>query len=112
MNDKLIKETAKRAAVWWAGKIIISDPGEFMGDLERRIELALKTEGRVRIENDYDPQGILLDAVRATVDPECRGAFFSGDGLFPRKHSTTVTPGLIEPKEGYGNWTEAIKVYI
>lgn len=110
MDKALITATARRAADWWGARLKTEDPAPFTLDLQSRIERALESEGRVHIENDYDPQGILLESVHATVDPECRGFMFSGDGLFPRKHSTTIKPGEIHPKEGYGNWGDVITI--
>lgn len=112
-KNKKLFDTAREAAKWWAQRLddAHSDRRDmFRLDLEQRIVDALDKDGEVMIENDYDPQDILLDAVHATVDAECRGWLFSGRGLFPDKHETYVTVGCIEPKEGYANWKEHIKV--
>src|SRR6185436_21154713 len=76
------------------------------------IEEFKKEDGRLNIENDYDPQGILLDAVRE-IGIDCQGFFFSGNGIFPRKHSTDFHQDkngnlICSPKEGYGNFLEII----
>jgi hypothetical protein len=106
---KLIDKTAEIAAQWWADRLMKGDKDKFKECLELHINKSLTETGHCYLENDYDPHGGLLDAVRA-AGVECSGVFFSGRGILPQKHETTVTPGKIEPKEGYGNWTEAIEV--
>lgn len=64
----------------------------------------------VRTSCDYDPQGLLLEAVREVIDPKCRGSMFSADGILPTKHGLDVYADHLRPKEGYGNWTEKIPV--
>ena len=110
MDD--IAKTAIRAAEWWAERLMRGDVDVFKADLAKRVDEALRKQPTriVYLENDYDPGGLLLDAVRATVEPDCRGFMFSGNGLFPQKHSTAIKVGLITPKEGYGNWTEEITI--
>lgn len=63
----------------------------------------------VYIECDYDPKGPLLKAVHE-AGLECGGFLFSAKGILPEKHTTLIKPGTIEPKEGYGNWTDPINV--
>lgn len=105
---KTARNTAHAAARWWAERLIKGDAGKFQECLYRKVLAELKSSEVVYLENDYDPKGILLDAVRETVDESVRGFLFSGDGIFPRKHSTTIRVGSIKPKEGYGNWTDEI----
>ncbi len=50
--------------------------------------------------NDYDPQGLLLVAVREFR--ECAGFMFSGAGLFPEKTGIYRRVGKLYTKEGYG----------
>lgn len=109
--DNILK-TADRAAQWWADKLDTGDAQTFKADLRERIDKALRLHPNrtLYLENDYDPQGVLLDAVRATISPECRGFLHSGDGIFPRKHETAIKVGSIRPKEGYGNWTDEITI--
>lgn len=66
--------------------------------------------GHVNTESDYDPQGLLLDAVREVIDPECRGFAGSSYGILPLKHTLTITRDVLKPKEGYGNFTADIAV--
>ena len=106
-----IYDTANATAKWWADRLHPQHADKrdnFFEDLARRVALELELRGQVFLENDYDPHGILLDAVQATINPNCSGMGFSGRGIFPDKHETMVTIGKIEPKEGYGNWTDEI----
>jgi hypothetical protein len=58
--------------------------------------------GALYFKVDYDPQQLLLEAVRA-AGIECRGFMFSADGLFRcRKTYTRVMPRQVKLKEGYG----------
>jgi hypothetical protein len=110
----LIRKTAETAADWWTERLMQGDKAAFRASLVASIEAELRrddwSEGDwVDLECDYDPQGALLDAVRA-AGIECAGSFFSARGILPQKHSTEIAPGRIVPKEGYGNWTAEIKV--
>lgn len=104
------KETAARmAGEWWAERLQQGDKDKFAQEIKWRVFEELQREKFVFLECDYDPHGILLDAVHA-IGIECRGMFFSADGILPRKHSLRVTESLLEPKEGYGNWKDVIPV--
>ena len=105
---KTARKTAHAAARWWAEKLMRGDAAKFQDCLYKKILAGLRESKVVYVENDYDPQGILLDAVRETVDDSVAGVMFSGDGIFPRKYSTAIRVGSIKPKEGYGNWTDEI----
>jgi hypothetical protein len=55
---------------------------------------------------DYDPRGMLLEAVR-DAGHECRGFMFSAQGLLPSKHCVLIHIGNAEAKAGYGaDWLE------
>ena len=110
--DALNIATAKAAADWWTARLQSGDKERFRALLEKSVLAVLNAKGRVFMECDYDPQGLLLDAVKLAGHPTCRGFMFSADGILPKKHTLDVTPGLLQPKEGYGNWTEDIKVTI
>lgn len=105
----LNKRTAQVATEWWRARLMSGDKTKFASSLKASIEAGLENNGRIGIECDYDPKGVLLDAVRA-AGLECAGVTFSADGILPKKHATAITPGRIEPKEGYGNWTDPIEV--
>lgn len=110
MTDKsLISKTADSAAQWWTDRLMTGDREKFKDFLSDHICKSLEQQGRCYLENDYDPHGALLEAVRE-AGIECRGNFFSCKGILPQKHETNITPGRIEPKEGYGNWTTPIEV--
>ena len=109
MNEQIGKAAAK-AAQWWKERLNQDyDREAFYEALRPKIEAELKKHGRCFTENDYDPSGILLEAVR-DIGIDCRGCLFSGDGIFPRKHYLRITPEKLQPKEGYGNRTDEITV--
>lgn len=125
-----IQRAADMAGKWWADRLDEqhADKREaFAAAVSRRVVEGLTgqavwnwNEGRspsdgkpplrIFIECDYDPQGLLLDAVREVVDPDCRGFGGSADGILPLKHELMVSPTELHPKEGYGNFTDWITV--
>lgn len=130
VRDEQAHIAAQMAGEWWASKLHPQHAAKreaFRDAVARRVEQALNGEfywvwgnGRkegsgepcehVSTENDYDPQGLLLEAVREVIDPTCRGCGFSGDGILPQKHSLDISRRILKPKEGYGNWTDDILV--
>lgn len=104
-----IERAALAAAKWWADRLEQGDKERFAAALAPKIKAALEADGVARLESDYDPAGILLDAVRE-IGIECRGFLFSARGIFPQKHSLDVYSDRLEPKEGYGNWLDPIPV--
>lgn len=112
MSEKLIDKTAAAAGEWWAARLgeQFADKRElFSAAVAERVAEALHRHPHLYLECDYDPAGLLLEAVRA-VGIDCRGSFFSARGILPSKHELEIKPGLLSPKEGYGNWTADIKV--
>lgn len=103
------KRAAKIAAEWWASRLQSGNKLAFQQHLEQAIQSELNANGRCYTECDYDPRGILLDAVRA-AGIKCQGMMFSADGILPRKHELDIEPDCLTPKEGYGNRTKEIKV--
>lgn len=129
-SGQLLK-AAVLAGNWWAERLNSAHAGKreaFALAVAIRIDKALrgvcswnwndridheepfKPRERVETEVDYDPRGLLLEAVREVIDPACRGCMFSADGILPRKHALGVTRTTLSPKEGYGNWTSDIEV--
>lgn len=114
-NDRQIEAAAKMAGEWWADRLDNAHAAkreEFAKAVANRTARALREDGRVRLECDYDPQDLLLEAVREVIAPDCSGVFFSARGILPQKHSLDVIPRLLQPKEGYGNWTAGIPVRV
>ncbi len=124
LSEAQMLAIAAYLADWWAQRLRQGDKEAFKANLSAAIMAELeKRPDRpyIDIECDYDPQGILLDAVRA-AGVECRGMMFSAKGILPEKHSTTVYPEKVaepefeEPafqarvvtKEGYGRWNDPI----
>jgi len=106
---------ARMAAEWWGERLDgqhSDKKAAFVECLRELIEEEFKGAIQVYLRCDYDPSDILLKAVRLTVDPKCSGFMFSAKGIFPEKHSLLVTPFLLTPKEGYGNFTDPIQVEI
>lgn len=105
-----ITRTAVAAGAWWAdrlGERFTQHRAAFIGAVAGRVEEALKRDAWIELECDYEPVGELLAAVReAGID--ARGTAF--EGILPWKHSLSVEIGRLEPKEGYGNWTDVIEV--
>ena len=104
-----IEKAAEMAGKWWAERLYRGNKEQFAEEIRVRVLLELQTREIVYLECDYDPQGILLEAVHA-IGIECRGFLFSADGILPRKHALKVRHDRLEPKEGYGNLTDIIKV--
>jgi hypothetical protein len=100
---------AAMAAEWWAERLIVGDREKFKAHLRPAIEAEIVDCGTSVTTVDYDPQGIVLEAVRA-AGVECRGVMCSADGILPRKTGLIVTPVELRPKEGYANWTARIPV--
>jgi len=106
MSKKL---AAEMAADWWTERLGKGNKEMFRAALITLIRKEFKTRDIVILNCDYDPLGILLDAVHA-AGVECTGKFFSARGILPQKYGLAVYPDKLVPKEGYGNWTDEIPV--
>ena len=106
--DKKIR-AAEMTGKWWAERLQQGDKDKFAAEVARRVLLKLLSMGHCSLNCDYDPWGDLLEAIKA-IGIDCSGYMFSARGILPQKHSTLTTEDVIKPKEGYGNWTEDIKV--
>lgn len=87
----------------YEGNIICSRDGEIISGNNHRLPYVVTSV-------DYEPEGIILVAVRCILIPKVEGYMFSAKNIFPFKHDLKVTPTFLEPKEGYENWTDIIKV--
>ena len=86
----------EKAARWWVERFGIAEKREqFRAALLRHLP-----DADWQTYNDYDPQGLLLAAVREVV--ECAGVMFSGRGLFPDKTGLARVNGRLYAKDGYG----------
>lgn len=103
------EKAARMAAAWWGSWLLSGERAAFEAALYPLILADLTEHGRCCLECDYDPFGHLLTAVRA-AGLRCQGSMFSAAGILPRKHSLDVTLEWLDPKEGYGNWTDRIAV--
>jgi hypothetical protein len=106
---KLDPECINAVVAWWADKWQQLETREaFRAALRNQLE-AFEHEDvspeyggyLLSLDCDYDPKGLLLDAVRDT-GIDCRGYLFSATGLLPSKHLVMVYPGGAEAKAGYG----------
>jgi hypothetical protein len=97
------------AAVWWGTRLQTGCVPAFVGHLANTVEAELLASGRVDLVCDLDPKGLLLDALHAAGIP-CAGALLSATGVLPTRHRLIVRPGVLMPKEGYGNWTPHMRV--
>ena len=104
-----IRRAAAMAADWWTRRLLRGDKEAFRARLQELVEERLKVRAACYLVCDYDPQGMVLEAVRA-AGIECRGVTHSADGILPRKHSLMVRRDRLEPKEGYGNFRPDILV--
>lgn len=104
-----IERAAQMATEWWIDRLQSGDKEKFAQALRPLIEEDLRTHGYSSLECDYDPLGHLLTAAHA-AGLKCDGFMFSARGILPQKHSLHVEPSVLEPKEGYGNWTDNIPV--
>lgn len=104
-----MSEAARMAAQWWTDRLQQGDKQRFRVVLEHLVQSELDLHGRCRLDCDYDPQDLLLIAVQE-AGIECQGYLFSAKGILPMKTLLWVHPDRLEPKEGYGNWTEIIKI--
>lgn len=117
-----IQKACEMAGEWWAARlneVYATKREEFA---KRVTALCLEEFTKQQANNhrksklylytsvDYDPEGLLLVAVRELIDPNCRGVFFSARGILPEKHSLHIMEDKLWPKEGYGNFTAEIFV--
>lgn len=122
---------AKMAGDWWASRLSDKYSGkrqEIAHAIARRVEQTLNGQAYwaygeqhqgpgkplkfVNIVCDYEPKDLLAAAVDEVfgADMPRHKLFTASQDLFPRKHSLRVTRASLEPKEGYGNWTDIIIV--
>jgi hypothetical protein len=107
---------ARTAATWWGDRMgKMECRTAFVDDLTARIQTAMSAGGLVKLTCDYDPWDILLDSVRATVDPMCQGVMFSAREILPEKcrmrlQSAVGDVWTVEAREGYGSEWEAVPV--
>lgn len=107
--EMIVSKAAEMAAQWWTDRLQQGDKAIFKKTLETLVQQDLDKWGECILDCDYDPDIRLRAAVRA-AGVECQGCMFSAQDILPIKHMLKVYPDLLEPKEGYGNWTEVIKV--
>lgn len=100
MDIELIKKTSRIAAKWWADRFYCRDAHIFAKILDLKIKDELIACQICKLENDYEPKGILLDVI---IKMRLKSYSF-----FPEKHTLRIEIGKLSPKEGYGNWTDII----
>lgn len=90
-------EAKEVAAKWWSKHL----PQENRGAFEIAL-CALLPDGDWGLYNDYDPDELLIQAVRV-AGLKCRGFMFSGKDLgFPEKSGLDFYGGVLREKVGYG----------
>lgn len=90
---------SKAIADYWANLFEVEDKRE---ELHAALFRLIEDGGQdPEVSVDYDPRGLLLDAVRE-IGIECRGCMFSAQGLFPEKHRMIIRTGFVVVNEGYG----------
>lgn len=96
MSD-LTTRTAAAAGAWWAQRLMVEGKRvEFANEVARLVGDALQERPTVYTECDYDPKGLLLEALLA-VGIECRGFMNSARGILPQKHELEIAPGRLVP---------------
>lgn len=105
----MTSKAAALAAKWWGDRLQSGDRVAFEETLALLVDKALMKYGECRLSCDYDPDDLLLEAVRA-AGVQCSGCMFSARGILPQKHQLKVFTDHLECKEGYGSWTTDIKV--
>lgn len=89
-------ELKELCAQWWADRLEIEDKRE-----DFKHALLPKIQDGMGLWVDYDPEGVLLEALRE-VGIECAGVSFSANGILPRKTGMNIYDGIVEVSEGYG----------
>ena len=89
--------TAQKAADWWTERLEQGDKNLFNVVLFTLIKKGFEERDCIILTCDYDPQDILLHAVRA-AGVECEGHFFSARGILPQKTSLRVLKTDSNPK--------------
>lgn len=108
----MISPAARQAAEWWTDWLEQGDRVKFRERLGVLIQAALSDTpdgDDVIIKTDYDPDGMLLDALHV-AGVECSGMMWSCHDILPVKTILRVNPARLLPKEGYGNWVDEIEV--
>lgn len=87
-------------ADYWAAKFMVDDKREaFRASLRAQLNAAESFHwDDLRV--DYDPQGMLLTAVRE-AGIECSGFMGSARDILPMKHKMEVIDGKVSVSEGY-----------
>jgi len=94
MNDAEAKVMAAR---WWAETLPAEKREPFIVALVKRLP-----EGKWTTYNDYDPDEVMVEALREAGIP-CRGCMFSGRELgFPSKTGVSWDGVQLFIKQGYG----------
>ena len=117
MTKPSIDKAAELAGMWWACKLddkYEDKRTEFSEILTKKIiekwNNSILNHPCIYTVCDYDAQDILLETIKEVLEPNYRGRMFSSYGILPNKHCLNVYPDKLEPKEGYGNWTDVIYV--
>lgn len=96
----------QRAAKWWSKHL----KDQSKRDIFEAKLIALLPDGDWCLDSDYDPTGLLLEAVIEAGIP-CRGFFFSSEDVgFPEKTALRYWGGMLEQKIGYGKPFEAAEI--
>jgi hypothetical protein len=103
-------KAAEMAADWWTERLQQGDKVAFRATLVDLIDQKLEAHGNVKLQVDYDPDVLLVQALLAAGVSNRTWCMYSADGIFPCKHELWVRRHQLVPKEGYGNWTEVIPV--
>jgi hypothetical protein len=94
------------AASWWADRLDAQHADQRDAF---RVSLATRLGEQTKwiLECDYDPLGVLLEAVRE-AGIECSGRKWSANGILPKKTMLIRDEDGLRSKEGYGGGWQTI----
>jgi hypothetical protein len=114
ISEERAKWLADYAAQWWGNLLHPQHAAkldQFRAEIRKRVIERIR-EGRqyVILECDYDPLELLREIVIEVFPSKYRGGICSNHGFFPDKYSLEILPsiGMINRKEGYGNWLDSV----
>lgn len=98
-----MKTIHQAAADWWADEALHPSKDFYRETFRNMLLVRLENNPNWEILcNDYDPEGILLEAVQK-AGIECAGCMFSGNDIFPRKTRLYQRDGKLFESVGRGS---------
>lgn len=95
------------AASWWADRLD-AQHADKQDAFRTSLTTRLGEQTKWKMECDYDPSGVLLEAVRE-AGIECSGRMWSAKGILPMKTKLVRDEEELRFKEGYGGGWNTIE---